>query len=1662
MKKIIQLMFLLVLAGAGLSANNTYSVSKMYADNAYISGFSSASGDTLFFSTQMIINNASKYEIKYYLNGAINTLKFNPGDIQPQKIIHTASGKFLITYDNLIYKFNQTAGSWEKIPLPVSDYLPWDLKSANGVFYLIPVTGDIYYSDDLNNWKKLNMVYTEGSAYSSLVFNNKIYLAKRDSLFFKEGDVWKNMTTDKDETTNFEIEGMYANSSNVYLYDKDDRIYRVADTGMVSISKPQNKSINGMIVLDNEDIIISSSDGIYLKVHGQNEYQKVYSYKGDVTETESIRKINKLVKFGSNSYAAVLPNNYVVVSADGGITWRSVIVNINNIALNNIAKNNTIIAASGNSSVFFSDTTNKIWYELPGLDTKNPIVGVYSHGNTFAAVFNEFVFVLNPSLNKWEKVYTSNAKITDAAVVDNNLFISTEKDILKNVAGSNNFSSINSNLGKGKLTGNTKLFFIDGDGRAKELNAAGQVINTYDFTSKNIHIADITIISNALYAATDNGLLKLQSAADFNQVGNGINNNQLKMVYNFDNRLFVVDRYNNVYYSNNDLSRFTYIEATLNSSVTGLTAEPNNIYFSTNNGAYWVSNISDEIFASNDYWINKGKYFEHSKTFGEFAIPELMSVQGNLSFVYNTNSSNLVKLNLFSGKLSQEINLSDKYSKYYENKKVVQFYGNEEHNSILFAPVNKPLQDSIFRYNFKGDSLELQKKLTIEGITAESKELSSSYIQIINDFLFYNNYQTDQNNPKSTNYNLYKTADFNALDKLQKFSGDHNGVIDKIATNAVNKAATNDEIIIARTNSNKDASAEEKGMISIFEGANSNNSTNVMVSNSNKITGIAKFSGSIGTKQFNNLVYAKTVIGEISNDDAVILYDLKTKSKINEIKGYRVSDLKKINNNNFVVIASNKEGNQSVNKMIFYNAHTLDKIQEYTLSEQEIGQMTVDANSHRIIVFGKDGKIRAFENPRDDRVIIADFFADNTIAKVGQKVKFFNTSSGEPTSVLFDFGDGATGANYNEEHTYKQAGVYTVKLTVFREGAQNTTEKLNYIKIIADTTKIDFKANVVEGFAPFEVNFTEYGTEQVTERHWDFGDGETSKEKNPTHNYTKTGVFHVSLIVAYGSTKDTVKKEYYIKVDPEPENYTADFFAYYGEGAAPFLAEFADDTKGGATEWLWDFGDGGTSTEKSPKHLYREYGSYTVSLQVAKDGFKSKTTKIRYIKVSRGSIPQINIKDEIELADTLGSSMVGVALAKNADSSVIIDVRQTRKADTVGKVAFYEIRNIERNPIRFANLPQAFYTGNLHKFVTPVEDNQFMYISQYKNKGFNNFVVYNTALNGEMKSLSNKFEMQANIVPVAYEKFGNNKFVAYTVNDSAMILSTYTTDNSFPNVRELFNKQYVISEKIPLLKMQDNYCIIYKSEGQKLKYMIFSNKLDIVKNGELFDNNEYYITDAYFDKENNLILTGEKKFKPELNPYMNYIAKLDKNFNVVWSKEYTAKFKVAAIEELMDRWDHKRYVCAGKFEDNCAIFGFNQDGGTEIELPLKNRKGGFNDVINVNNGELIFTGGVYSNIADRYNFYTLHLSRQNSYSSVSTSEISNELAIYPNPSTGFIYTKDMQVNSFEVYDQSGRKLYEEMNPAVNYYDLSFLQNGFYTIVIRSGVEIKTGKLIINK
>ena len=173
----------------------------------------------------------------------------------------------------------------------------------------------------------------------------------------------------------------------------------------------------------------------------------------------------------------------------------------------------------------------------------------------------------------------------------------------------------------------------------------------------------------------------------------------------------------------------------------------------------------------------------------------------------------------------------------------------------------------------------------------------------------------------------------------------------------------------------------------------------------------------------------------------------------------------------------------------------------------------------------------------------------------------------------------------------------------------------NFVNI---TTPVpNFSSEVVNTDSSLTVHFTD-NSENATEWYWDFGDGTSSTEQNPTHVYAASGTYNVSLTVSNVNGKAS-KSLTVIASEPVSVNLIADFSSDITSGYPALTVQFIDLSTGTPNEWYWDFGDGQYSGLQNPVHTYYEPGNYTVTLDVSNPEGNNNTTKIDYIQVKPAS-----------------------------------------------------------------------------------------------------------------------------------------------------------------------------------------------------------------------------------------------------------------------------------------------------------------------------------------------------------------------------------------------------------------------------------------------------------
>jgi parallel beta-helix repeat protein len=247
---------------------------------------------------------------------------------------------------------------------------------------------------------------------------------------------------------------------------------------------------------------------------------------------------------------------------------------------------------------------------------------------------------------------------------------------------------------------------------------------------------------------------------------------------------------------------------------------------------------------------------------------------------------------------------------------------------------------------------------------------------------------------------------------------------------------------------------------------------------------------------------------------------------------------------------------------------------------------------------------------------VADFSGTPLSGTAPLSVQFSDLSSGGVTGWSWDFGDGSTSTQQNPLHVFQNAGSFTVRLTVSSAGGQNTKTRTAYVSVASpiQAPVAEFTAAPLAGTAPLSVQFTDQST-GASSWSWNLGDGSTSAGRNPLHTYFAGGAFTVTLTVSNSAGQATRVRQAYINVSVPTSAPVAEFAATPTMGVAPLSVQFTDLSTGSPAAWLWDFGDGQTSSERNPAHIYTTSGAYTVRLTASNAGGQTTTSRTSYITV---------------------------------------------------------------------------------------------------------------------------------------------------------------------------------------------------------------------------------------------------------------------------------------------------------------------------------------------------------------------------------------------------------------------------------------------------------------
>lgn len=216
---------------------------------------------------------------------------------------------------------------------------------------------------------------------------------------------------------------------------------------------------------------------------------------------------------------------------------------------------------------------------------------------------------------------------------------------------------------------------------------------------------------------------------------------------------------------------------------------------------------------------------------------------------------------------------------------------------------------------------------------------------------------------------------------------------------------------------------------------------------------------------------------------------------------------------------------------------------------------------------------------------------------------FNSLGDGSINSYFWDFGDGRYSDLPNPIHTYEDTGTFVIKLFVSNifapDYCNDSSEQSVHIELIPCQSMFTYTQDTVN---PLLFNFTNLSSGPGDEWIWTFGDGSTSAEINPFHNYADTGSFNVCLRI-----RNSQYPNYCDDMECTPINISdldcSAQFTIERDTNNILAVKFLPIDQGPASLYEWSFGDDAVSQLMSPIHQYEDTGWYTVKHHVQNGSF---------------------------------------------------------------------------------------------------------------------------------------------------------------------------------------------------------------------------------------------------------------------------------------------------------------------------------------------------------------------------------------------------------------------------------------------------------------------------
>ncbi len=231
-------------------------------------------------------------------------------------------------------------------------------------------------------------------------------------------------------------------------------------------------------------------------------------------------------------------------------------------------------------------------------------------------------------------------------------------------------------------------------------------------------------------------------------------------------------------------------------------------------------------------------------------------------------------------------------------------------------------------------------------------------------------------------------------------------------------------------------------------------------------------------------------------------------------------------------------------------------------------------------------------------VPIADYTTNNVcLNELSSFTNLSYLSSGTMT-YQWDFGDSASSNMQSPTHQFTQSNMYNVRLIPTSD--KGCADTITQVLTIYPLPDVNFIPNQYNGCIDLDIYFTNNTTitsTNISSYIWNFGDGTTSSQQSPNHQFNNSGIYNIYLTATSDkgcvNTNDTAVVIEAYSLPVADFSYAPDYITIMNPNV-----EFTD-LSSDASVWNWVLGDGSSSTEQNPKYTYADTGNYNIELWIS-------------------------------------------------------------------------------------------------------------------------------------------------------------------------------------------------------------------------------------------------------------------------------------------------------------------------------------------------------------------------------------------------------------------------------------------------------------------------------